>query len=910
MPLLFSSGRERLDASDWAITTSAGGNLSAGTYFFSIQGKNRIGKNLLLINNAITITSGQKVTITINSSALRSAEGWIEYVIGLSRSNDPTTFRQIAAIPVVQQSDGTTIAFPLTLDITEDFQLQTEAVVSAFPTNQLINGMLRGFSGTGLIYEYNRFDSSTPDNRLVIAASVGTWRARGTFSTYIASIFDDDGCSQDIRSLIDPSDAIIPRYNPNGISSQSITFWLKSDSGNIVNRGTRVDITVLLGEQNKSKLFDRKILLKPLGFANTITGDLRTSLSDGTPMDSVGIQYLYNAAIPNLILEDDLDRNEAYAVQVSLAFFGEEVEGFIPEGAFVSILPNFTASAGVYSPVGSLFGQGIILPDDDLRRVVADSGLSVLALPGSGIIQNYQFPSLPADLVTGLSPDTANQWLLINKDGNCFMSLANTVPADCAIRAIVGTLAGESAASEWSNYLDVPSNSQIRVTLNHPCSDIGLGTVRSDYDDAIAGNPKGAFNPSEAVVYVQRQLDGQIRKFTFPVIPRTTQLIEIARWEDGIVTTTIPSVPFGLYAPGLPGIVSDVGGSLEQSRYRICMSYFYTGRQVTDISHQVTRGCVAELAISLPELVEGLKYWQSPVTPQNIINTPSTLIPHGAERKLQLPDAILKSVHYNKFLSNTHNGTTVFKPSDLTNSEPGRWIVEDQGMDMIPLIMAFTNQLKGEDGSRIYSSPGTPPPSLGVDNDFAIDSISSDYLLKINNAWVKQGNLRGAAGTVNSASGIILENTSTPTDTTSTQIAVRNKDAAILYRLPNNGIEYTLAPLDRPNTFKGNQGVSVVDIPYAATINIDGSLANTFFIQLAGNTQLNIVSNIVAGSTYMFLIRQDTSGSRLVTYSSTHFNFGVDGAPILTTTASRFDILSFVVYGGKLCFCGIKKGFV
>jgi hypothetical protein len=38
------------------------------------------------------------------------------------------------------------------------------------------------------------------------------------------------------------------------------------------------------------------------------------------------------------------------------------------------------------------------------------------------------------------------------------------------------------------------------------------------------------------------------------------------------------------------------------------------------------------------------------------------------------------------------------------------------------------------------------------------------------------------------------------------------------------------------------------------------------------------------------------------------FDFGAEGAPVLTTTPSQYDVLGFVVRNSKLAFTGIKKG--
>lgn len=87
-------------------------------------------------------------------------------------------------------------------------------------------------------------------------------------------------------------------------------------------------------------------------------------------------------------------------------------------------------------------------------------------------------------------------------------------------------------------------------------------------------------------------------------------------------------------------------------------------------------------------------------------------------------------------------------------------------------------------------------------------------------------------------------------------------------------------------------------------------------VTLAGNRTMDAVTNAIEGTSYSLWIIQDGTGSRTLTFTTTgagSFDFGTDGAPTLTTTASKADLLGFeaISIGGtlKLRFAGIKKGF-
>ena len=66
---------------------------------------------------------------------------------------------------------------------------------------------------------------------------------------------------------------------------------------------------------------------------------------------------------------------------------------------------------------------------------------------------------------------------------------------------------------------------------------------------------------------------------------------------------------------------------------------------------------------------------------------------------------------------------------------------------------------------------------------------------------------------------------------------------------------------------KGAIGIDKINpLGYVADLEVDCSKGNYFKISLTGNIRLDLV-NMLPGS-YLFIIRQDATGSRLITYSS------------------------------------------
>jgi hypothetical protein len=92
------------------------------------------------------------------------------------------------------------------------------------------------------------------------------------------------------------------------------------------------------------------------------------------------------------------------------------------------------------------------------------------------------------------------------------------------------------------------------------------------------------------------------------------------------------------------------------------------------------------------------------------------------------------------------------------------------------------------------------------------------------------------------------------------------------------------------------QGTALTD---AASIATDGSSGGVFTVTLGGNRTLANPTNLATGGTYVWVIRQDATGSRTLSYGSL-FKFPGGTAPTLTTTASAVDVLSAVYDGTQL----------
>jgi hypothetical protein len=84
-----------------------------------------------------------------------------------------------------------------------------------------------------------------------------------------------------------------------------------------------------------------------------------------------------------------------------------------------------------------------------------------------------------------------------------------------------------------------------------------------------------------------------------------------------------------------------------------------------------------------------------------------------------------------------------------------------------------------------------------------------------------------------------------------------------------------------------------------ATINWDLSLGAMATVTLGGNRALANPTNLVAGASYILIVKQDGSGTRTLSFGSTYkFPEGID--PTLSTGANAVDIIAFLSDGTSL----------
>jgi hypothetical protein len=99
---------------------------------------------------------------------------------------------------------------------------------------------------------------------------------------------------------------------------------------------------------------------------------------------------------------------------------------------------------------------------------------------------------------------------------------------------------------------------------------------------------------------------------------------------------------------------------------------------------------------------------------------------------------------------------------------------------------------------------------------------------------------------------------------------------------------------------------SYIQLADSPTIIVDWSKGTTQTVTLGGNREVTFL-NGQRGGRYLLIIKQDATGSRLVTWPSSVHWPGTYG-PTLTTVAGKADYIFFVYNGSSYDMVGISQG--
>jgi hypothetical protein len=158
----------------------------------------------------------------------------------------------------------------------------------------------------------------------------------------------------------------------------------------------------------------------------------------------------------------------------------------------------------------------------------------------------------------------------------------------------------------------------------------------------------------------------------------------------------------------------------------------------------------------------------------------------------------------------------------------------------------------------------------------------------------------GGVTSVTGGTGITVTGTTTPS------VAIDSTVVATLtgtQTLTNKSI--AAEQLNSGTLANARLGVSTTALTYAASVTWASDYLKVATITLTGACSLTI-TGLTAGGTYNLIVKQDATGSRLMTWPTIKWSAGA--APTLSTAANAIDIVS-LIYDGTTLFGTALKGF-
>ena len=120
-----------------------------------------------------------------------------------------------------------------------------------------------------------------------------------------------------------------------------------------------------------------------------------------------------------------------------------------------------------------------------------------------------------------------------------------------------------------------------------------------------------------------------------------------------------------------------------------------------------------------------------------------------------------------------------------------------------------------------------------------------------------------------------------------------------LWKGDSETLDPNIARLNVAQEYTRTQNFNMSTLVDGASISWDLSQNQVTTVTLSGNRTLANPTNKVAGATYILIVIQDGTGSRLLSYG-TDYKFPGGVAPTLSTAANSIDVLSFVCDGSNM----------
>lgn len=593
-----------------------------GLYLFA---ENACGYSLGSEKVSVNFLQSNSISVNIPPTAVTDATGFLYIHLAIGATVDTATriyrwqvydaagAERVLENVILYKDDhldaGASVALPSDLPTgTDRLSGQTRLVVGGVPTS--------GF------YIYNPTSTATPDGVNFIADATGVvWELTGNPTLgVITDIRVEGGCAQPVE-VVNPDLVRKHVYEP-GIdfpTRQAVLgrYYFEPELQTIP-RGSPLDLVAYVNGWEefpvpRTDLLAGSIVVIFRGYVNTLDGTLDKT-DDTTPsglMDEVDLEILYHPSKTPLTVPKDLPLGFAALYEIGLSTsYQVLLANGTPRslyGTLISFNMFVAQRAGERAGWAELTGD-IVLKAGGLLRCVPEVG-GILKKSGHAVIQKFTRPIKDAELVIGFLINTVNNRVTLTGDGAYFIRLDGVeIPPLEAIRAIVGLQEGHSYVN-WSIPITI-TNQGVTVTVEHPYNSVtDKSFVRPNYPDIIAGE-ECSFVPTAFRYY----LFNRATLVTYRSIAaisvelsetQTFSITDFSLLEE--VGAEEPVNNFGLFTPPQPYDLELVSGDIPVGSWLVGCAYYYSGSEVTSISHDPLDGCIPESGMTWLEMIDRVK---------------------------------------------------------------------------------------------------------------------------------------------------------------------------------------------------------------------------------------------------------------------------------------------------------------
>jgi hypothetical protein len=704
-----------------------GGSLPAGVLYLFLSARNRAGWTVASDPVAIAIAASTGIAINFPAAARGIGTNFLRYSLSAGTTSDPIQSRQIAEWENYYP-DGLTLRTlaPIALSLPVHIQLApTIATPANLPTGTgLINGMHRLISG-GLpnnaiasYYKYSAYESRPANAERIIEPIPGEkWvRVLSPYTGQFTDPYGIGGCAADVRTIDPNYIQLPPAYDPNQpnpVKGVPIALTWRNNSSLPLKAGTNFGLEFRQGAENRTDAFNGKVIVTLKGFTDGLGG---LDKSDGgvgfLPWVDIDRIWSYgDDALGILTLDKDLPPGASVVYEIAPYFTAQQFQGNLASGETISTYLYPYSQAGKNVAALAAVTGDLVLPVGNRLHVLPKVGASVQIDRGSAIVKGYVFSEVGEQTVFGLSPNTANQKIVLDGNGVCSK---RTAPLGSEVTlAIVGTESGSGRIGTISLPLTIAANGSASLVLSY--AGLANGKLAIDPRYPIIGGDLADFNVPFVDLYAVK---GGI---VYPALASGTNRIAIVP-TSAVVTVTIDSIGSSIPAPinptdplfdlfPTPTIVGVVGtgGSLSAGSYQFFAVYYYDGATASKID-RTSPTVIRESTLGLADLYLLNQGWGRPVYNLADLRSIARSDTFGWQQRPVQGGSIF---YYNPDSIAIDDGIAVFKPDYLANqAQPGRWVIRKsfsitpKGIYSNTANYSYLDLATANGGTYLYINPG------------------------------------------------------------------------------------------------------------------------------------------------------------------------------------------------------------